>query len=78
LHWTLIQRESVINNPKEFSFVYFLQFKISNVSQTWESATYNSSTRENEAGELEVTGQPRLYSEFEASLGYIVKPFLKK
>jgi hypothetical protein len=31
-----------------------------------------------EAGELRVHGQPELHSKFQANLGYIMRPYLKK
>jgi hypothetical protein len=39
---------------------------------------YNSITREVMAGGLEISHQPRLYSGFHASTGYIERPYLRK
>jgi hypothetical protein len=38
----------------------------------------NPSTQETKGGGLRVPGQPRLHREFKASIGYIVRPCLKK
>jgi hypothetical protein len=39
---------------------------------------YNPRTNKVETGGSEVWGQPWLHSEFQASLSYIEKPYLKK